>query len=91
MDLDKHKNQNGTYNGVSALSELSGLGQGEIMSIVEQVKANNAKLNGCPYHDFELHEQGALVSRSKFRCVHCGGIINGDQYRWHELGRRTPL
>lgn len=89
MDLEKHRNPNGTYNGVSALSEFSGLPKGDVQAIFEQVKENNAKLNGCQYHEFELHEQGALVSRSKFRCIHCGGTINGDQYRWHELGRRA--
>lgn len=88
MDLDKHKNPDGTYNGVSALSEFSGLSEKSIQDIMAEVKANQAKLNGCLYHEFELHEQGALVSRSKFRCIHCGGIITGEKYHWHELGRR---
>lgn len=88
MDLDKHKNPNGTYNGVTALSELSGLPVKDLKEIIAEVQANQSILNGCQYHEFELHEQRALVSTSKFRCIHCGGIIKGDQYRWHELGRR---
>lgn len=88
MDLEKHRNKNGTINGVSALSEFTGLGQGEVQAIFQQVKANNAKLEACQYHEFELHEQGPVFSRWKYRCVHCGGVINGSDYRWHEIGRR---
>lgn len=88
MDLEKHKNPNGTYNGVSALSELSSLSEKDITDIMAEVKENQAKLNGCQYHEFELHEQGAMVTRSTFRCIHCDGTISGTQYRWHELGRR---
>ncbi len=88
MDLDKHKNANGTYNGVSALSELTGIDQAEIAKIAAEVKVNQTRLSTCPYHEFELHEQGPIVSRWKYRCTRCGGTINGSDYRWHELGRR---
>ena len=88
MDLKKHQNQDGTFNGVTALSELTGLPADEIARMAGEVKANQDKMNGCPYHEFELHEQNQLLTRSKFRCIHCGGIITGQQYRWHELGRR---
>lgn len=88
MDLDKHRNANGTWNGVGVLGELSGLGAEEVARIAGEVKANQDLLNACPWHDFELHEQAALLTRSKYRCKHCGGIVNGNHYRWHELGRR---
>lgn len=88
MDIEKHKNENGTYNGVSALSEFSGLPKSDVQAIFEQVKENSAKLNACQYHEFELHEQAQILTRSKFRCIHCGGTISGSDYRWHELGRR---
>lgn len=86
--MEKYRNENGTYNGAALLGELSGLSAEEVARIAGEVKANQAKLNGCQYHDFKLHEQDQILTRSKFRCIHCGGIVNGNQYRWHELGRR---
>jgi hypothetical protein len=88
MSFDKHRNEDGTWNGVGVLSELSGLDAAAIASIAGEVKANQERLSTCAWHDFELHEAKALTSRSKFRCKHCEGVINGEQYRWHELGRR---
>ena len=86
MDLDKHKNQNGTYNGVDALSELTGLSKGDVKDIFKQVQENQAKLDGCAYHEFVLFD--SVGARHKYMCVNCSGEINGTQYRWHELGRR---
>lgn len=86
--MEKHRNADGTWNGIGVLGELSGLGADEVARIAGDVKANQDKLNGCQYHEFELHEEAALITLSKFRCKHCGGIINGSDYRWHELGRR---
>ena len=86
--MEKHRNADGTWNGIGVLGELSGLGANEVARIAGEVKANQEKLNGCQYHEFELHEQGPIVSRWKYRCKHCGGTINGQQHHWHELGRR---
>lgn len=88
--MGKHRNANGTYDGVGVLSDMTNLSPTEILSILEKVKANHAKLDGCSRHDFEIVplDQG-LLSRSKqvYRCEHCGGEIDGTKYRWHEIGR----
>lgn len=87
MSLDKKFDQSGTNSGVNA-GVVGGFSPQEWASILAEVKANQERLSACSWHDFELHEAKVLTSRSKFRCKHCEGIINGEQYRWHELGRR---
>ena len=97
MSIEDHKNPNGTYNGPSVLSEITGLPKGEIQSIMELVQANHRKLDSCPYHEFEAipKDQGMLSRQSAYRCIHCGGEVDQQRYRWHELGRRpqptTPV
>lgn len=88
---DKHRNPNGTYNGVSLMAELSGLPQDDIRAIAEQVKANSAKLNACAYHDFEPIPGTANAAgfKQRYRCVHCLGEIDAIAHSWHELGRRS--
>lgn len=88
--LEKHRNANGTYDGIGVMSELTSLPRDEIRAIAEQVKANGAKLNGCAYHEFEQvpHDQGTLAGKPAYRCQHCGGEIDLIRYRWHESGRR---
>lgn len=91
--MDKHRNPDGTYNGVSALADYSGLTKAEIRAIVERVKANNAKLDGCAYHVFDriddLSDPASFFRhKQRYRCRHCGGDVDGHQHHWHELGRR---
>ncbi len=90
MSIDKHRNPNGTYNGVTAMAELTGIGADEIRAIAEQVKANSAKLNSCPYHDFELIPGSANAAgfKARYRCAHCEGEIDSIAHSWHDLGRR---
>lgn len=92
MDLEKHRNKNGTINGVSALSDYTGLPQEEVKSIFNEVQANNAKLNACPYHEFEKNpdpDADRPINRHRrYICIHCGGTVTDTMHRWHELGRR---
>ncbi|WP_431023812.1 hypothetical protein [Halomonas sp. H5] len=89
---DKHRNPDGTWNGVGVLSDLTGLPREEVQSIAERVKANLARLEACPYHEFEAiaaSEAGLRLSRRpRYRCRHCGGEIDSTAYHWHEMGRR---
>lgn len=88
MSLEDHRNPNGTYNGVKALAELTGLPQGEILATWESVKANHAKLAGCPWHEFERTKGVLHAATHEYTCKHCGGTVNHIAYHWHELGRR---
>lgn len=93
MDLEKHRNKNGTINGVSALSEFTGLSQNDVKSIFQDVQDNNAKLNSCPYHEFEPNpdefSDRAINRHKRYICKCCGGHVSDVMYRWHELGRRA--
>jgi hypothetical protein len=89
--IERHKNPDGTYDGAGVMSEVTGLGRGAVVEIWEQVKANNAKLEDCPYHEFEQSPQTAVLrslTHQKYVCKHCGGEVNYQQYSWHEKGRR---
>lgn len=56
-------------------------------AILEDVKANFAKLDACPVHDFEPFEfigDGKLVR--KHRCKKCGGLLDSLMARWYQKG-----
>lgn len=89
MGMGRHRNPDGTYNGVSMLSELSGLSATEVRAIADAVKINQSRLDGCAYHEFDLITPGeTLLTRQRYACRHCQGEIDGHKHRWHELGRR---
>lgn len=87
--MDKHRNPDGTYNGVGVLSELTGMDRYDVMAAWEAVKANQAKLNTCPYHEFEPSVISATERNRKYRCKHCGGQVDATAFHWHEQGRRA--
>lgn len=87
MTMDSHRNPDGTYDGLGVLGELSGLGRDTAMDIFAQVKANSAKLNACPRHDFSPIPPLRQL-RQRYRCEHCGGEVDAHAYHWHEQGRR---
>jgi hypothetical protein len=54
--------------------------------ILEEVKANQAKLNGCPGpHDFEDTTPDKLLGK-RFRCRRCAGELEGLHARWYMRG-----
>lgn len=88
MSLDKHRNADGTYNGVTLMAEMTGLPVDEIGAIAEQVKANQTKLSACAYHEFERLIT-APPGREVYGCKHCRGTVDAIRYRWHEQGRKA--
>jgi hypothetical protein len=89
MSTDKHKNEDGTYNGIEVMSELTGISVGKITSIWQRVQENGQKLEACPYHEFELDSENKTMTRHQYRCKNCGGTVNNSMYRWHEIGRNS--
>lgn len=90
--MEKHRNADGTYNGVGALSEISGLSKDEVVSIFDQVQANNRKLEACVYHEFEQSQKTSMlrsITHQKYVCKNCGGEVSHQQWRWHEIGRNS--
>ena len=87
MSMKDHQNPDGTYNGITALSELSGLSEETMKDIWAKVQDNNRALDACPSHDFEPNPDGNRTAA--YRCKNCGGTVTDNNYRWHELGRRS--
>lgn len=67
------------------LVAMSGLPTKEVDKVWEEVKANHAKLDGCPIHEFELLLPTQPL-RHRYRCKRCGGEIKGDAHHWYERG-----
>lgn len=90
MTLEKHRKPDGNYDGVGVMAEVTGLARDEIRAIAEQVKANHARLEGCPWHEFEVIPQPGITARlsDRYRCRHCQGEVDAVAYRWHQKGRR---
>lgn len=72
---------------VDTLAKLTGISHEDMLATWDQVKANGAKLNACPRHDFEQIPDGKPM-RHRFRCTHCTGEVDSSAYYWHEQGRR---
>ena len=77
LGLDRHRNADGTYDGIGALSEISGIEYDGILAIAEQVKANIAKLSACTGHSFMPMPCGPAkpMYMQRHQCVACGGDI----------------
>lgn len=54
-------------------------------AILAEVKANQAKLEGCSKHNFHRIEEKLF---SKFRCANCGGTVDVQAVRWYSLGQK---
>lgn len=52
-------------------------------AILVEVKANMAKLESCPRHDFQRNENKLF---SKFRCSVCGGTVDSITVHWYKKG-----
>ena len=53
--------------------------------IWNEVKENSAKLKACPLHKF-IRIEGRHRLDLKFRCEHCGGVIDGIAHFWYTRG-----
>ena len=70
-----------------ALSKTSGISKDRIKEIWEEVKANQKLMEGCegPHDFFAMSTTGGMM-RTQFRCVKCGGVVNGAYRRAYEEG-----
>ena len=89
MNIEHHRNPDGTYNGVGVMADLTGLSRQSAAEIAEQVRANHDALESCDYHEFSaILPRQERLSRQRYRCAHCGGEVNHSAWFWHEKGRR---
>lgn len=80
-----------TTNALDVLGAVSGLGRPAVDSILAEVRANNAKLDACPRHDFVGVADGAIkckdgLAYQRYRCTNCGGKVDSSAARWYRLG-----
>lgn len=90
MPVDKHRNPDGTYDGLAVLGEMAGLSRSAAQDMLAQVKANSERLNGCTRHDFAPIPPLRTLGQ-RYRCEHCGGEIDAHAYHWHQIGRESAL
>lgn len=85
MPVGDHRNPDGTYNGVAVMSAVTRLPQAEVQRLWDEVRANHAKLNACPRHDFEPATEALQRRRI---CRACGGWADSVAVSWYERGLR---
>lgn len=73
------------------LATATGLSRSAMLELAAEAKANVARLNACPWHDFEPVPGAKVVFAhpSRYRCKHCGGEVDHHAFHWHEQGRRA--
>ena len=86
--MDKHRNPDGTYDGIGVMSELTGMSRSKALDLWDRVKANQAKLDACQRHEFEPVSMSETGLRRRYCCQHCGGEVDAHAYHWYEMGRR---
>lgn len=63
------------------LSNVSGLSKDTIYDIAKKVKENQARLEACKYHNFQLTEK-----QGRYKCTNCNGEVDSINKSWYELG-----
>lgn len=79
--------------GLDRLAGFSGQSREALLGIWESVKANQARLDACPLHDF-----GELQNKlgARYTCRNCGGHTDASAVSWyqaglaHGMGRASP-
>lgn len=82
--LEKYRNPNGTYDGVAALVDVTGMPRPEVLAMVEKAKANHARLESCSRHDFVAAGPAERMSV----CTKCGGEASRASVVWYQAGMR---
>jgi hypothetical protein len=80
------RNPDGTYNGIKAMSELTGMSESKVADIARIARENVQRLSSCSIHAFEPVGPVAPL-RTRYRCAACGGEVDSSAYRWYMQGR----
>lgn len=82
---------------IHQVGELFGIPSVETTAIIAEVRANSARLEQCPCHDFNLCQDRHTKQftenptpwqrfGAKWLCAHCGGTVSGQEKLWYERG-----
>lgn len=66
------------------LAQFTGIQRTELLSIWDEVKANQARLDGCQRHDFGSQDDRKLGAR--YACRLCGGTADASAVIWYSRG-----
>jgi hypothetical protein len=80
------RNPDGTYNGIRALSQMTGVSESKVAEIARIARENVQRLASCSIHAFEPVGPVAPL-RTRYRCAACGGEVDSSAYRWYQQGR----
>lgn len=89
-------------NAKQTISEVTGIKPVEIDSILAEIKANAARMENCPRHDFSImidrHTKQPVENPTpaqrfgaKFKCARCGGVVDNLARIWYEKGLKDAL
>lgn len=73
------------YDGIKALSEVSGLSESVVKTMWEDVKKNHHRLDSCIGHVFNVVDPDDTWNR-RYKCVVCGGVVDSFAYGWYVKG-----
>lgn len=59
----------------------------DVSQIWEEVKANHAKLDACPMHEFDAVPKPLHTLLKDYFCKHCGGKIDSIAHTWYQRGQ----
>jgi hypothetical protein len=56
--------------------------------VTAEAKANLERLTSCPgpHRFFTVERTQHRAIRRRYRCARCGGVVDGVQRYWYELG-----
>lgn len=77
---------NAVADSLDSISSATGIDREVMLALWAEVKANHAKLEACPRHDFIAMEPDPRRLSGKWRCASCGGEVEASAARWYRLG-----
>ena len=54
--------------------------------LLTEVRANLARLQGCPFHAFSVDATPNKPYLKRWRCINCGGEVDVSAKVWYERG-----
>lgn len=88
--IERHRNPNGSYDGIGVMSDLTRLSRESVQEIWDKAKANHALLEACSMHRFEPLPP-ARPLKLRYRCSACQGEIGATEKSWYDKGRAHGL
>lgn len=73
-------------NGYEVIEKVTGIPKPEQLKIMEEIRHNRQLLENCQLHDFSEEVKQPHRLLSKWKCAHCGGVVDYNEKLWYERG-----